>query len=200
MRKPWGANRRGSPIAARGGSRCSFVPTPRCGRPEFGEDVRDRRHRSLVRAEPTTGSIRQIRVPPGLRGCFVTKGRAFRRSFPAMSLPRCRVVLVRPKIAANLGATARVMGNMGLAELVLVAPAADPAEPRPRQLATHGEVILDRARVVADLGDAVADCQLVAATSARTGGRFRRQDVRPPEAISPLLIEAMAAGPVALVF
>ena len=31
----------------------------------------------------------------------------------------CRVVLVRPHIAANLGATARVMRNMGLTDLVL---------------------------------------------------------------------------------
>ena len=43
-----------------------------------------------------------------------------------MSLDRCRVVLVEPRIAANLGATARVMHNFGLKDLVLVAPQADP--------------------------------------------------------------------------
>ena len=37
-----------------------------------------------------------------------------------------RVVLVRPTIAANLGATARVMANFGLSDLRLVAPEADP--------------------------------------------------------------------------
>ena len=36
-------------------------------------------------------------------------------------LCHCRVVLVRPQIAGNLGATARVMRNMGLTDLVLVA-------------------------------------------------------------------------------
>jgi tRNA/rRNA methyltransferase len=112
----------------------------------------------------------------------------------------CRVVLVRTQIAANLGATARVMRNMGLSDLVLVDPVADPADRNARQLATHGEEILDRCRVVQELGEAVADCALVAGTSARTGGLFRRQSVGTPEEIMPRLAETMAAAPVALVF
>ena len=47
-----------------------------------------------------------------------------------MALAACRVVLVRPRIAANIGATARVMRNLGYSELVLVAPEADPEDPR----------------------------------------------------------------------
>ena len=82
-----------------------------------------------------------------------------------MSLERCRVVLVRPQVAGNLGATARVMHNMGLSHLVLVAPEADPRDRRARQLSTHGESILERATIVSELGDAVADCVLVAGTS-----------------------------------
>jgi tRNA/rRNA methyltransferase len=117
-----------------------------------------------------------------------------------MSLDNCRVVLVRPAVAGNLGATARVMRNMGLSQLVLVAPAADPADREARRLSTHGEEILDRARVVADLGDAVADCVLVAATSARTGGLYRKQSLGTPEEILPRLAAACPAAPVALVF
>ncbi len=112
----------------------------------------------------------------------------------------CRVVLVRTQVAANIGATARVMRNMGLSDLVLVAPVADPADRSARQLSTHGEEILDRCRVVADLEEAVADCGLVAGTSARTGGLFRRQSVGTPEEVMPRLAEVMAAAPVALVF
>jgi tRNA/rRNA methyltransferase len=112
----------------------------------------------------------------------------------------CRVVLVRPQIAGNLGATARVMRNLGLTDLVLVAPTADPRDPHARQLSTHGEEILDRCRTVAALDDAVADCVLVAATSARLGGLFRRQTLGTPEDILPHLLEFMARGPVALVF
>jgi tRNA/rRNA methyltransferase len=117
-----------------------------------------------------------------------------------MSLSQCRVVLVRSQIAANLGATARVMRNMGLTDLVLVAPQADRSDRQARQLSTHGEEILNRARVVVELGEAVADCVLVAATSARTGGLFRKQSVGPPDEIAPLVVAALAAGPAALVF
>src|SRR5262249_38842421 len=112
----------------------------------------------------------------------------------------CQVVLVRPAIAANLGAAARVMRNMGLSELVLVAPAADPADRNARQLSTHGEAILEQARVVAELGEAVADCPFVVGTSARIGGPYRRQSVGPPEAIMPRVVEALRTGPAALVF
>ena len=112
----------------------------------------------------------------------------------------CRVVLVRPRIAANMGAAARVIRNMGLSDLVLVAPEADPSDPHAHQLATHGEEVLERCRIVAELGEAVADCVLVAATSARVGGLTRRQFVGPPDEIAPRLVEAMKTGPVALVF
>jgi len=117
-----------------------------------------------------------------------------------MSLHNCRVVLVRPKIAANLGAAARAMRNMGLTDLVLVSPEADAADPRARRLATHGEAILDQARVVGDLAEALADCLFVAATSARTGGPFRRQSVGFPDQAMPRVVECLSQGPAALVF
>jgi tRNA/rRNA methyltransferase len=117
-----------------------------------------------------------------------------------MSLHHCRVVLVRPTIAANLGATARAMRNFGLTDLVLVAPEADPADPHARQLSTHGEHLLQQARLVPDFDSAVADCVLVAGTSARLGGLFRRQSLATPGEIMPQLLDATASGPVALVF
>ncbi len=111
----------------------------------------------------------------------------------------CRVVLVRPQFAGNIGATARIMRNMGLEHLALVAPEASLEDRQARQLSTHGEEILDRARIVADLGEAVADCLLVVGTSARTGKLIRGQ-AGPPEAIVPHLVAALQSGPVALVF
>src|SRR5690242_3915042 len=116
-----------------------------------------------------------------------------------MSSLNCRVVLVRPQIAENLGATARVMRNMGLSDLVLVAPEASAADRQARRLSTHGEAILDRARTVADFGEAVADCVFVAGTSARTGKLIRGQ-FAPPDAIMPTLVDRLRSGPVALVF
>lgn len=115
-------------------------------------------------------------------------------------LSHCRVVLVRPQFAGNIGAVARVMHNMGLSDLVLVSPVANINEHQARQLATHGEALLDNSRSVAELGEAVADCVVVAATSARKGGLFRRQSVGLLDEVAPLLVEALPAGPVALVF
>jgi tRNA/rRNA methyltransferase len=113
---------------------------------------------------------------------------------------KCRIVLVRPEIAANIGATARVMRNMGASELVLVTPVADPRDQQARQLSTHGEDVLERCRIVASLGEAVADCVVVAGTSARVGGLVRRQSVGAPAEVMPRLVAAMSSGPVALVF
>jgi tRNA/rRNA methyltransferase len=117
-----------------------------------------------------------------------------------LNLANCRVVLVRTKIAANIGATARAMRNMGLSDLVLVAPIADPGDRNARQLSTHGEEILNRCRIVPELGDAIADCLLVAATSARSAGVFRGQTAGMPDEVMPRLVEALASGPTALVF
>ena len=115
-------------------------------------------------------------------------------------LTNCRVVLVRPEVAANVGATARVMRNMGLTDLVLVAPVADPNDRNARQLSTHGEEILDHCRTVADLGAAVADCVCVVATSARLGGLFRKQSLGTPEDVVPRIVDFLPVGPVAIVF
>ena len=115
-------------------------------------------------------------------------------------LPSCRVVLVRPQVAGNLGATARVMRNFGLCDLWLVDPVAGPGDPQARLLSTHGESILAQACIVPNLGAALADCVLVAGTSARIGGSVRRQSVCTPRQIAPHFVSALAAGPVALVF
>jgi tRNA/rRNA methyltransferase len=118
-----------------------------------------------------------------------------------MSLSNCRVVLVRTKVAANIGAAARVLRNMGLTDLVLVSPEADPADPRAEMLATaHAADLLHAARAVPTFEDAIADCLLVAATSANVGGLFRRQSVGTPEDVAPHLLRVLPSGPAAMVF
>jgi tRNA/rRNA methyltransferase len=112
----------------------------------------------------------------------------------------CRVILVRPEIPGNIGATARVMRNFGARTLVLVDPVGDPRGQEARRMSTHGEEILDNCRIVGDLGDAVGDCQMVAATSARTRGLLRRQIAHSPEEVLGRMAEMMKQGPTALVF
>jgi tRNA/rRNA methyltransferase len=115
-------------------------------------------------------------------------------------LRRCRVVLVRPHYAGNLGAVARILRNFDLHDLVLVAPRATPQDLEARRLAVHGLPILDAARIVPDLGAALSDCVYTLATSAETAGLQRRGRIAPPRQLMPVLCQAAAAGPVALVF
>lgn len=115
-------------------------------------------------------------------------------------LEQALVVLVRPHYPGNIGATARVMHNMGLSRLVLVDPQTDPLGPEARQLSTHGQAILHAARVVPDLTDALAECGLVVGTSAIVAGLFREQTVRTPRALMPTVVAALAQAPVGLVF
>jgi tRNA/rRNA methyltransferase len=117
-----------------------------------------------------------------------------------MDLTHCRVVLVGTEVAGNLGATARVMRNMGLSDLRLVSPQARPDDNQARQFSTHGEEILKNARIVPNLKDALADCILAIGTSARLGGPYRRQSVRLCREIGPLIVQTLASGHVALVF
>ena len=118
-----------------------------------------------------------------------------------MSLHHCRIVLVRTHYPGNLGATARVMRNFGLRDLVLVDPVADIHDRNARQMSTHGEEILDTARIAPTLDEAIADCVLVIGTSGPVGGLFRRQSVDVPGMILDLAIDPLQRGQsVALVF
>lgn len=77
-----------------------------------------------------------------------------------------RIVLVQTSHPGNIGAVARAMKNMGLSQLVLVAPRRFPDEEAVWR-AAHASDLLERARIVSTLDEAVGDCGLVVATSAR---------------------------------
>jgi tRNA/rRNA methyltransferase/tRNA (cytidine32/uridine32-2'-O)-methyltransferase len=81
-------------------------------------------------------------------------------------LTRVRIVLVGTQHPGNIGAAARAMKNMGLADLALVAPRAFPHS-EAAAMASNASDVLDRARVYATLAEAVADCAYVVATTAR---------------------------------
>jgi TrmH family RNA methyltransferase len=84
-----------------------------------------------------------------------------------------RFVLVDTSHPGNIGAVARAMKNMGLDELVLVNPREFPhADASAR--AAGAEDVLSRARVVGTLAEAIADCSLVFATTARTREQYFR--------------------------
>lgn len=117
-----------------------------------------------------------------------------------MSLSNCRIVLVRPHYAGNLGATARVMRNFGLTDLVLVAPYCFATDLEARRMARGGLDVLDSARTVPELGDALADCVYSFATSSLTAGLIRSGTIGTAAERMPELFAAAEAGPVAVVF
>jgi len=84
----------------------------------------------------------------------------------SLALVRFRIVLVRTRHPGNIGASARAMLTMGLTQLVLVAPARFPAALAVARSAGATEV-LDAARVVATLDEALAGCALAIGLSAR---------------------------------
>jgi tRNA (cytidine32/uridine32-2'-O)-methyltransferase len=77
------------------------------------------------------------------------------------------IVLVNTSHPGNIGAAARAMKNMGLSELILVDPVDFPSGVAVGR-AVSAVDILESARVVATLEEAVADCSLVIGTSARS--------------------------------
>ncbi|MBO9998223.1 MAG: RNA methyltransferase [Cyanobacteria bacterium SID2] len=77
------------------------------------------------------------------------------------------IVLVEPAGALNVGSIARVMANMGLDRLVLVNPQCDYLGDEARKMAVHARAILENARCVPTLTDAVVGCQRIVATTAR---------------------------------
>lgn len=77
------------------------------------------------------------------------------------------VILSQPQLAENIGATARVMANFGLADLRLVAPRDGWPQERAWACASGATWPLDKAKVFDTLQDACADLQRLYATTAR---------------------------------
>ena len=83
-----------------------------------------------------------------------------------MDLSRIRVVLCRPSHPGNIGAAARAMKTMGITDLRLVQPERFPAK-EAEWMATHAVDVLEQARVVSSLGEAISDCAAAFALTAR---------------------------------
>lgn len=78
------------------------------------------------------------------------------------------IILCRPQMGENIGAAARGMANFGLKEMRLVAPRDGWPNPKAADMAGKALPILDDASVFETAAEAVADCQFVLATTARS--------------------------------
>lgn len=82
-------------------------------------------------------------------------------------LHKVRIVLVETNHPGNIGAVARAMKNMGLSDLVLVSPRDFPHE-KASWRAAGAQDVLENARCVSSLQEALAECAFVVGTSARS--------------------------------
>lgn len=108
-----------------------------------------------------------------------------------------RVVLVGTQHPGNIGSAARAMKTMGLANLVLVAPKRYP-DPEATALAAGADDILEQARVVSGIHEALSGCTYVIGTSSRE--RAVALPELSPRQAAELLVAKSAHSPVALLF
>jgi len=108
-----------------------------------------------------------------------------------------RIVLVRTYHPGNIGSSIRAMKTMGLEQLVLVEPREFPSADA-NKMASSAEDLLDNAVVVETLLEAVHDCAMVVACTARP--RTFDLPALEPEQAANQLFNAAKNGPVALVF
>src|SRR5947209_15051906 len=102
------------------------------------------------------------------------------------------IILVEPQRGENIGATARVMANFGLARLRLVKPRDGWPNIHARRAASGAERILEAAALFDTLEAAIADCTLVLATTARAHDQAK--PVIGPDAAASLLAPRVSAG------
>lgn len=77
-----------------------------------------------------------------------------------------RIVLIDPSHPGNIGSVARAMKNMALNDLVLVRPRSFP-HPEAVALAAGADDVLDTARIVGSVAEAISDCAFIAGTTSR---------------------------------
>lgn len=116
---------------------------------------------------------------------------------PESRLDRVRVVLFEPQDLVNVAAVVRAMKNMGLWDLRVVNGV--PLDPwRIQGIAHDTGDLLARAREHMTLDEAVADCVLVAAFTARH--RSAKWAISTPREVMGRVLDATDEGPVALMF
>jgi TrmH family RNA methyltransferase len=109
-----------------------------------------------------------------------------------------RFVLVEPQLADNVGAAARALKNLGFGRLVVVSPECDPRGADARRLARDAADVLENARVVDDLDEALDGARTVVGTSRRRG-KHRRPHWR-LDLLAPEMARMVAAGELAVIF
>jgi tRNA/rRNA methyltransferase len=102
------------------------------------------------------------------------------------------VVLVEPQLGENIGMAARAMGNFALSRLRLVNPRDGWPNLAAQRAASGADAILEQAELYQTVTQAVADCSLLFATTARAHDQAK--PVVAPEGAAAEMGEEIAAG------
>ncbi len=89
-------------------------------------------------------------------------------------------ILVRPRYPGNIGATARILKNMGFSKLSLVLPSVLPTHPECFRLAVGAADLLKKAKVFDSIEEATKGLRFLVGTSRRTG-KHRQDFVNLPD-------------------
>lgn len=115
-----------------------------------------------------------------------------------VKLSNIGIILHRPHFPENIGAAARSVKNMGVGRLVVVDPF-DCDLTRILKMATHNaEEVVAGMEVYDNLHDALATCQYVVGTSARTGSH--RQGVQTPRRLAESLVNISQSNRIGILF
>jgi len=108
-------------------------------------------------------------------------------------LNHIRIVLVEPAGPLNVGSVARVMKNFGLDQLVLVRPRCDRHDPESLQMAVHARDLLDQAKIVESLPQALIGVERAIATTGEI--HDTPTPLEPPRQVLPWLLPPNPSDP-----
>jgi len=91
------------------------------------------------------------------------------------------IILSHPQLGENIGAAARAMANFGLTDLRLVTPRHGWPDAKATAMAAGAAKVVEEARVVGTLREALGDLNLIYATTARERG-ITKEVLTPAEA------------------
>jgi tRNA/rRNA methyltransferase len=109
------------------------------------------------------------------------------------------VILVEPQLGENIGMAARAMGNFALARLRIVNPRDGWPNISAQRAAAGADHILDQADLFGTVEEAVADCTLLFATTARAHDQAKPV-VAPEQAAHEITTEIEGGGTVGILF
>ena len=109
------------------------------------------------------------------------------------------IILSRPQLGENIGAAARAMANFGLSDLRLAAPRSAWPNQKATAMAAGAVELVESARVFPDVRDALADLNLILATTARDRG-VAREVLTPAEAAKRLRAAAARGEKTGILF